>query len=449
MRSFSVAVATAALAVSPSWALAQSAFVGSPSGEGIGIRVGDLELHPTLGAEGGYDSNYFRRSGDANEPVKDAFRLRVTPGLSLTTLAGSRMAGATPPALKLKATLYTTYNETFPAGKDDFDSPAQRRFDVGAALGLDILPSKPVGGDLELGFVRVGEPSNNESPDFAFDRNNVRGAAGVTWRPGGGLFEWRVGYGGNYTFFDSAAFTQFNNVGHEVNTRERFRFMPRTAILHEASLGFRSYTRGGVTENSSQFVKTRIGVNGLVSNRWALLGMVGWGGTFYDAQVGSREDFDSVIGQAEVRWILQPAPTQDASVGAVTELSNVALGYTRDFAPSYLGNFYRRDRGYLDFSLYMGQAFVVNVNGGVGNFSYAPSFFPSGNLRKGSFNQLRADATLLAEYRVFPTLGINTTLGYEQNLGDNRVPVREGVVGDVDNLAYQRFTAFLGLRWFM
>ncbi|MDW8362679.1 MAG: hypothetical protein RMK74_09775, partial [Myxococcales bacterium] len=30
--------------------------------EGIGIRVGDLELHPGIGAEVGYDSNVFLQS---------------------------------------------------------------------------------------------------------------------------------------------------------------------------------------------------------------------------------------------------------------------------------------------------------------------------------------------------------------------------------------------------
>src|SRR5450432_1616003 len=28
-------------------------------GEGIGVRVGNLELHPGIAAEAGYDSNYF------------------------------------------------------------------------------------------------------------------------------------------------------------------------------------------------------------------------------------------------------------------------------------------------------------------------------------------------------------------------------------------------------
>ena len=61
--------------------------------EGKGVKAGDFELHPGIAAEGGYDSNYFQRSGETkdtrditntrdvriDEPTIDAFRLRITP----------------------------------------------------------------------------------------------------------------------------------------------------------------------------------------------------------------------------------------------------------------------------------------------------------------------------------------------------------------------------------
>ncbi|HZO12148.1 MAG TPA: hypothetical protein VFB62_02790, partial [Polyangiaceae bacterium] len=36
--------------------------------EGAGIRVGDFELHPGIGADFGYDSNYLRRS-ENEDPI--------------------------------------------------------------------------------------------------------------------------------------------------------------------------------------------------------------------------------------------------------------------------------------------------------------------------------------------------------------------------------------------
>src|SRR5260221_663088 len=53
--------------------------------EGIGIRTGDLELHPGLGAEFGYDSNYFLRA-DSEDPIP-ALRLRIVPSFSLSKLS--------------------------------------------------------------------------------------------------------------------------------------------------------------------------------------------------------------------------------------------------------------------------------------------------------------------------------------------------------------------------
>src|SRR5687768_15632117 len=86
-------------------------------GEGMGIRVGDLELHPGIAGEFGYDSNYFQRDGGADEPTIAAWRLRVTPSFSLSTL-GERRLGATPgrpPAFTFRASAYASYNELFAA----------------------------------------------------------------------------------------------------------------------------------------------------------------------------------------------------------------------------------------------------------------------------------------------------------------------------------------------
>src|SRR4051812_14661363 len=60
--------------------------------EGSGIRVGDLELHPGIGVEGGYLSNVF--NADKNE--QDTFALRVAPHLLLATLGEERGGSNSP-----------------------------------------------------------------------------------------------------------------------------------------------------------------------------------------------------------------------------------------------------------------------------------------------------------------------------------------------------------------
>src|SRR4051812_23409192 len=72
----------------PSEAHAQG-WLGDPRiAEGPGIRTGDLELHPGIGGEVGYDSNWFLRSstsganivnGAPNNPPADAAVFRITP----------------------------------------------------------------------------------------------------------------------------------------------------------------------------------------------------------------------------------------------------------------------------------------------------------------------------------------------------------------------------------
>src|SRR5262245_60866149 len=95
-----LAATSAVLAVSSVAAAQQPWLADRRYGEGIGLRAGDFELHPSVAAEFGYDSNYFQRSGSeptpanavpTETPVEDAFRLRVTPSLTLSTLRERRL----------------------------------------------------------------------------------------------------------------------------------------------------------------------------------------------------------------------------------------------------------------------------------------------------------------------------------------------------------------------
>src|SRR5215213_4237100 len=79
--------------------------------EGIGYRVGDFELHPGIGAEFGYDSNFLHEADPTG-----ALRLRITPSFSVSTLGRQRLgtAGGPPPTADFRAGFSLTYNEFFP-----------------------------------------------------------------------------------------------------------------------------------------------------------------------------------------------------------------------------------------------------------------------------------------------------------------------------------------------
>lgn len=420
--------------------------------EGIGYRTGNLELHPGVGAELGYDSNYFQLA-DEEDPI-DVYRLRITPSLSLSTLGPQRRgdggAGA-PPSMNFRASVFASYNKLFAADAagDEAVSNNDHAVNVGAGFTLDVLPQRPWGFDMYGDFVRSAEPSNAILEELAFSRDTVRLGAGINWRPGGGLFEWRLGYELNYSFFERDTYDNLNNSQHYVNTRGRWRFLPRTALLYEGRLGFLRYGQGLPVDHDAQTVDSRIGINGLITNHFTLLAMAGWAASFYEQRGGNVpvHNYDGPIGQAELKWFLLPQPTltpDQATVG----LSSIAVGYVRNYTNSYLSDFYRRDRGYANFSYMIAGAFLLSLEGGYSLLTHSPTYFNDGTPRSNSFTQNRADATFFGEYRPSDIIGINTTLRYSATLDDDRILVDQ-TTGLRDNLQFTRYEAWLGVRWFM
>ena len=441
---------TAALAVASS---AATAFAGPPwiedraAGEGMGIRTGSLELHPSIAAELGYDSNYFQRADD-EEPIVDFIRLRITPSLTLSTLGSKRRAaGGAPPKLNFSAGVYVSYNEFFATDSDFSDEASDRRdVGVGANFLLDILPEKPVGFDIYGDFVRAFEPSNSFEERQAFDRDSLRLGAGVTWRPGGGLFDWRLGYEGIFNLFEKDVFTELDNTHHLIKTRNRWRFLPRTAILADGQLGFIRYG-DSVSQNDAQNIQGRIGVNGLITNHFALLAMGGWAASFYERVNAPVRNYDGPVAHAQLTWFILPQPKLqpgDATVG----LASIGVGYLRRYANSYLGDYYRTDRGYAKVSYGAGGVFVLVAEGGLSHITHSSSFFSSGALRNDLFTENRVGVTLFGEYRASDIFGINTTLRYNAALDDNRIRTSEADPTIRDNLQFKRFEAWLGARLF-
>jgi hypothetical protein len=437
-------LAALAVTVLPHEVFAQ-AWVSNPDfSEGIGIRAGDLEVHPSLAGEFGYDSNYFRASGSGpGEDVIDVLRLRVTPSLSLTTLGRQRRNSPTPPSVAFKASVYGAYNEIIPLDSAESDVSEQRNIGVGADAKLDIYPQGKVGADLLAAFVRTVEPDGSTSDlvSAGFSRDTVRGGGGVTWRPGGGLFEWRVGYNATYNFFEEDTYDSLANLRHEIGTRGRWRFLPRSALLFDSTYTFVNYTNSDAQQTDGDAVRARIGFHGLVTYHLALLGMVGWGSSFYESRGGvglEAQQYDSLLANAEARWFLMARPNLDEAT-VVSGLSSVALGYGRVFDNSYLGSFYQRDRGYLQFDLFLLGSIVGGLEFGVSSVSY-PDVVQNGLVQE-SFNQLRLDGRAFGEYRITDTWAVNATFLFDR--------VSSSAEVNDEDLDYNRWQAYLGVRWFM
>jgi hypothetical protein len=428
-------IAALAVALAPVKAMAQ-AWVGNPDfSEGVGVRAGNLELHPSVGAEFGYDSN-FLRAAESEGPV-DVLKLRVTPSITLSTLGNARRNSSSPADVVFAGGAHASYFELFPLDSSNSAIRSRRNVALGADVKLDAFPKRKVGFDLGAGYVRTieGEGSADNLTSEGFNRDSLRGAAGVTWRPGGGLFEWRLGYGATYHFFEDDSYDTLANIQHEIGTRGRWRFLPRSALLFDSTYTFVRYTDSNSPQSDGDAVRSRVGFHGLVTYHLALLGMVGWASSFYEPRNGGAapRQFDSPIANAEVRWFIQPRPDlEQASISS--GISSVALGYGRSFSNSYYGAFYQRDRGYVQMSTFLVGAVAAGLEFGVSRVAFPEV------AGQGAFEQLRLDGRLFGEYRFTETLATNLTLNYDQ--------VNSPIVAQED-LDYRRWQVYLGVRWFM
>jgi hypothetical protein len=430
--------------------------------EGPGYRTGDLELHPGLAGELGYDSNWFLRSDKSGPTISNGAPalapegsgiLRITPSLTVSTVS-QQDAGAQPVArnVDFSGGLAATYLEFF--GSEALRK--QRNVSGAAQARLTILPGHPWGGAAFGTFTRTIQPTVAGNPDLSFNRDDVTAGAEVGVQPNSGTLDWHLGYQFHATLFEDGS--TFNNRTHQIMSRGRWKFRPRTAVLYDASVSFRDYSNAGAAPtllHGSSPVRARLGLNGLITPRFSLLAMAGWAATFFDTKGpggANVQQFDSVIGQVEAKFFPTSKGGEDFAAASLL-LSSIAVGYTRDYQFSYLGDYYATDRGYAKISYFFAGRVLLSLEGGVAAIEYPTIFFKTGTKMSDPFNDIRADATLFAEYRVLPTVGINTTLRYTENFSSTQLPVTDAPVQGQQDLRYdmswRRFEAYLGVRWFM
>jgi hypothetical protein len=415
-------------------------------GEGIGIRSGDFELHPGAALEFGYDSNYYHRYGGSAEPTVGSLRLRLTPSFSFSTLTQRRRGGgpeAAQPEFEFRGGMSLTYHEFFPLYGDPGgveNMKSERNVSGLLDLTLNILPGRPWSGTIYGDIGRSITPTNQGFTAESFNRINARAGAEIVWQPGGGLLDWRLGYRFTGTIFESSQYSPLTNIENMLQTRGRWRFLPQTALVYDAKFSFLTYTVG---DKAAHPLRTQIGFNGLITPSFSVLALIGWGSTFYTSP-SDQHNFDSVIGQVEVKWHLSPAPTNDPGTAA-GGVSAVTLGFIRDFQDSYIGTYFERDRGYINAAYLFGGRFLVVADAGVGPIIY-PATEDFGGVP--GWTDVRVDASLFGEYRIKDYFGINATLRYGGNLSSQAITA-PGPDPIPDYLGYNQFEAYLGGRWFM
>jgi len=441
--------------------------------EGLGLHIGEFELHPGIAGEVGYDSNWFARTSKSGpqyengaplQPVVDAGTLRITPSLSLQSMGQQRQAespggSSQPPPTSFKAGVSGTYRE--------FLGPAQirdqRNISGNANMRLEVGVARPVGAAFSAGYTRTIQSSASGDPNSNFNRSDLTGGADLVLTPGGGTLDFRFGYSLTAALYEQSNAVPFTNLTHEFSERSRWRFTPRTSIFHDATFRFITFPysdRSISALNGSTPVRTRIGLTGLVTTRFSTLLAAGYGASFYEnSSAPNVQNYESINAQAEGTFYLTANPATDPG-GASMSLTSLSVGYMRDFRNSLIGGFYGTDRGYARLSAFFGGRVLLSAEASGEAMSFGDVYYNQGTAGaltrvkvKDAFTNVRIGSTLFGEYRFTNTLGVNATLDYSQVISDVELPSLDagGVISptQVFAMSYQRFQAFLGVRWFL
>lgn len=417
--------------------------------QGRGIRVGNFELHPGIGAEVGYDSNVFYR---ANDPAS-ALRLRVTPSLYVSSLGPQRRTSSDAPATALPTVNFRggvalVYHEFIALQSPDTTSNL-RNLGVDGNVRFEFFPGRTWQFVIADEFLRTIQPGAQSIvgadgdllPAQTFNRNFNTATAELAYAPPRGTLEFRMGYSFIFNLFDSTSYNFYDYTAHSVFARMRWRFLPKTAIIWEGSLTPLSYIhpeRSPTGLFSSFPVSTRVGMNGLLTEKISLLALVGYQASFFEA----GDNIDTIIGQAELRWLINPR-------------ANFRVGFLRDSQNSFYSNFFVRNRGYISYSHSFNGRFLLSLEGGVGLYQYgyiadrngAQTVPGVGYGSDGRFTAVRLDATAFGEYRFNDVFGINATIRGLSNISDVRLGNSTGTDGGRGQpIAWTRLEAFLGVR---
>lgn len=406
--------------------------------QGRGLRVGNLEVHPGVGAEVGYDSNLFYSDTGAT----GAAMLRITPHLSLSTLSEERTSedagddaegSELPPAINFKGTLSgSIYHYFTDRSRDNVSGELNLR--------LTINPERPFSVTIHEEFGRQIRPFT-ENPtsgalNFARDRNNAGIALSFGTR--GSVFRTRLAYSFAADFFESDVFSFANNFTHSMEIGSTWKFLPQTAFMSDARVDYQTYPDASMDDVSalsdSWRVRARVGMNGALTMNVSALALIGYSAGFYDAS----DEFDSVVGTLELRW--KPAET-----------FTLSLGYDREYFASQVGNFNRRDRVYSAARLQVAGAFQLGLDASLGFYDFGTPTTPTGELlgNMAEREDLRLTTSLFAEYRATDWLGFNGTLTYVGDFTDFEYSVNTSMGPVLDPAEYQKFEAWFGVRVFL
>jgi hypothetical protein len=456
MNRQTLALATVFALLVPDGASAQVWLKDRAATEGAGVKAGNLEVHPGVGTELGYDSNWFLRTSSTDQlalngagnglPVVGIPVLRITPSLSVGSLSGDRMGGASgePQKVTFRLAGSATYREYLSS-----DWSAQRNLGGNLALDVQIAPKQPFGAILGAGLLRTVNPTASGDPNLMFARNDALANGELVYSPGGGTLEFRAGYRGRFTSFDNNE--SLGQLEHTATVRSRWLFRPRNALFIDVAYGSMAYNKNTSDTRDLAPLRVKVGTSGLLTPRIGVLLAAGYGDAGLKSAAGDlASNFAGIIAQGEVRYFFDAAALPDAGNADSASSNAVAVGFLRDFQPSMLGSVFTMNRGYARATyLWQGKVYA-SFEGGASSIDFNTLQFTrgtsAGQQRVGAFSNFRPDFTLFGEYRISSALGLNATLKYTSNSSDAKL-LQDKTSGSYVDLNWSRLEAFAGVRY--
>ena len=417
--------------------------------EGPGFRVGNLELHPGLGIEGGYDTNVFYEDGDGLVDPRGSFLLRLTGHVDVATLGQARRTEGE-----------TSEGEGGPNRNVDFRmgvAASYYHFFIDEArdnVALDAYLATTINPDGRFSlylhdefsrairpFVDRGEDAFGGSLTYARDRN-VAGAE-LRLKSAGGVLSGSLGYDYTLDYFEDDIFSYVNSHSHTMRLKLSWRFLPQTALMSITEATRQDYFDLGSDPDPVSLladnwrVSSKVGLNGALTPTLGFTALVGYAAGFYPV----ADDFDNVEIAAALKW--RPRETL-----------NFTLGYDRRFGASYLGNYVKRDRIYLNSQLLFGGAFLLGSDLALTFAETGVALTADGSMLLGNEarrNDTFVTATVYGEYRFTDWLAMTASVGYYGDFTDYDYTFDDAsptsVIPDPGG-GYQKFEAWLGVRAF-
>lgn len=317
------ALIAAAVCAAPVAASAQA------TAEQTGVRIGSGRLNPVFTFETRYDS----AAGVVNDEVQGDTILHIRPGVRFLAPSSS---------LQLKLDANYDYNAFLSDELSDL-SKSTADVDFGALFNRD--------GDVQFEitdrFVR-----SDRTDVYSVGLNSVVNTNDAALRlitRSGDSWSITPSYTLGVQSFEAVGSTpenlleRYDNMSHTGRVDARLSVAPKTALLLDVGVGYRSYTGDEtVTELADDVgnMSAQVGVTSMLGAKLGATVKLGYGSQFglEDADDGTARGFGGFVGSAELGWY-------------PTELSSVRVGYGRTFNADPTYDFYSDNRIYLESAL--------------------------------------------------------------------------------------------------